>query len=48
MTDKEIAQHTETVLNLYWTNQNWRQYLDDLQDIEGIEEELSRILMGCK
>ena len=43
MRDKEIAEHVETVLNLYWTNQDWREYLDRFHNKEGIEEELSKI-----
>ena len=48
MTDKQVAIETEIILMLYYSNQNWRFYLDALQDKEGIEEELSKIFKGEK
>ena len=48
MNDKEIAIHTEMVLKLYFSNQDWKGYLDNLRDKEGVEEELSKIFKGEK
>ena len=40
---EDIEEEIEKVLKLYESNDDWKGYLDQLQNKEGIEEELSKI-----
>jgi hypothetical protein len=46
LSDERIAEHTEIVLKLYYSNGPWQSYLDSLQDKREVEEEVSNILIG--